>query len=85
MSTAGYVKLLLPPRQSRGNSHWGLGWSGSDGHPFKCLQEQIVLSDMETSTQAAECASKLFAAHHGSLEWRLYADEVQVTLANNGS
>ena len=25
MSTAGYVKLLLPPRQSRGNSHWGLG------------------------------------------------------------
>jgi hypothetical protein len=23
--TAGYVKLLLPPRQSRGNSHWGLG------------------------------------------------------------
>jgi hypothetical protein len=57
----------------------------SDGHPFKCLQEQIVLSDMETSTQAAECASKLFAAHHGSLEWRFYADEVQVTLANNGS
>ena len=25
MSTAGYVKLLLPPRQSRGNSYWGLG------------------------------------------------------------
>ena len=23
-STAGYVKLLLPPRQSRGNSYWGL-------------------------------------------------------------
>jgi hypothetical protein len=23
-STAGYVKLLLPPRQSRGNSHVGL-------------------------------------------------------------
>jgi hypothetical protein len=22
--TPGYVKLLLPPRQSRGNSHWGL-------------------------------------------------------------
>src|SRR5262245_13882539 len=26
VSTAGYVKLLLPPRQSRGNSHWGLVW-----------------------------------------------------------
>jgi len=24
VSTAGYVKLLLPPRQSRGNSYWGL-------------------------------------------------------------
>jgi hypothetical protein len=24
VSTAGYVKLLLPPRQSRGNPHWGL-------------------------------------------------------------
>ena len=24
MSTAGNVKLLLPPRQSRGNSYWGL-------------------------------------------------------------
>ena len=23
-STPGYVKLLLPPRQSRGNSYWGL-------------------------------------------------------------
>ena len=24
--TSGYVKLLLPPRQSRGNSHFGLGF-----------------------------------------------------------
>jgi hypothetical protein len=24
VSTAGYVKLLLPPRQSRGNSYWRL-------------------------------------------------------------
>jgi hypothetical protein len=31
VSTAGYVKLLLPPRQSRGNSHWGLGLQGSLG------------------------------------------------------
>jgi hypothetical protein len=23
-ATPGYVKLLLPPRQSRGNSHFGL-------------------------------------------------------------
>ena len=31
MSTAGYVKLLLPPRQSRGNSHWGLAWASQNG------------------------------------------------------
>ena len=24
VSTAGYVKLFVPPRQSRGNSYWGL-------------------------------------------------------------
>jgi hypothetical protein len=30
--TSGNVKLLLPPRQSRGNSHYGLGlpgWAGA--------------------------------------------------------
>ena len=25
VSTAGNVKLFVPPRQSRGNSYWGLG------------------------------------------------------------
>ena len=36
-STAGYVKLLLPPRQSRGNSHVGLGYAdGHCGRPLQC-------------------------------------------------
>jgi hypothetical protein len=39
----------------------------SDGRLFKCLQEQIVLSDVESRTQAAECASQLFAEHHRTL------------------
>jgi hypothetical protein len=30
-STPGYVKLLLPPRQSRGNSHFGLGFHYNTG------------------------------------------------------
>jgi hypothetical protein len=30
--TSGNVKLLLPPRQSRGNSHYGLGLADSDRH-----------------------------------------------------
>ena len=29
-STAGYVKLFVPPRQSRGNSYWGLGMACGD-------------------------------------------------------
>jgi hypothetical protein len=57
----------------------------SDGHPFKCLQEHIVLSDMESPAEAAECASQLFAVHHSIREWKLYADELEVTVANNGS
>ncbi len=30
----------------------------SDGHPFKCLQRRIDVSDVETAAQAAESASK---------------------------
>jgi hypothetical protein len=56
----------------------------SDGHPFKCLQEQIVVSDLETSVQAAESASRLFERRHSLRDWRLYADEIEVIAANNG-
>jgi hypothetical protein len=34
-STSGYVKLLLPPRQSRGNSNYGL----DEGQPFAACSE----------------------------------------------
>ena len=57
----------------------------SDGRLFKCLQEQIVLSDVESRTQAAECASQLFAEHHRTREWRLYADEMEVSVATRVS
>jgi hypothetical protein len=40
---------------------------------------------MESPTQATECASQLFAVRHRTREWKLYADEVEVTIANNGS
>jgi hypothetical protein len=55
----------------------------SDGHQFKCLQEQIVVSDLDNSTQAAVSASKLFEMHHSIRDWRLLADEVEVAAANN--
>jgi hypothetical protein len=55
----------------------------SDGHPFKCLQEQIVVSDLENSAQAADSASRLFETTHSLRDWRLRADEIEVTAANN--
>jgi hypothetical protein len=39
VSTAGYVKLLLPPRQSRGNSHVGLDDVKTGGWHF--LRDQF--------------------------------------------
>jgi hypothetical protein len=31
----------------------------SDGHPFKCLQRRIDVTDAESAAQAAESASRL--------------------------
>jgi hypothetical protein len=55
----------------------------SDGHQFKCLQEQIVVLDLENFTQAAESASRLFEMHHSIRDWRLHADEIEVAATNN--
>ena len=50
----------------------------SDGHPSKCLQYQIDISDAETSTQAVEAACKAFEALYGA-PWKLHADSIDVT------
>jgi len=49
----------------------------SDGHPFKCLQQQIDISDAESSAQAVEVASKTFEAFYGC-PWKLHADSIEV-------
>src|SRR6266550_2016837 len=36
----------------------------SDGHPFKCLQRRIDVSDAESIAQAAESASRAFEARY---------------------
>ena len=41
--TSGYVKLLLPPRQSRANSHFGL--ENSREEHFRLEQELLTLAD----------------------------------------
>src|SRR2546430_4861895 len=41
----------------------------SDGHPFKCLQRRIDVTDAESAAQAAESASRSFEAVCG-FPWR---------------
>jgi hypothetical protein len=49
----------------------------SDGHPFKCLQRQIDVTDAESAAQAAESASRAFEALYGCA-WKLHADSIEV-------
>jgi hypothetical protein len=49
----------------------------SDGHPFKCLQRRIDVSDAESGAQAAEAASRTFEALYGC-HWKLHADSIEI-------
>jgi len=53
----------------------------SDGHPFKCLQRRIGISDAESAEQAVEAASRAFEALYGCT-WKLRADSIEVTFAD---
>ena len=53
----------------------------SDGHPFKCLQQRIDISDAESSAEAVEAASKAFEAFYGC-PWKLRADSIEVMAAD---
>ena len=37
----------------------------SDGHPFKCLQQRIDVSDAESAAEATESASRAFETLYG--------------------
>ena len=50
----------------------------SDGHPFKCIQRRIDVSDAQSAAQAAEFASRTFEALYGC-PWKLHADSIEVT------
>ena len=56
----------------------------SDGHPFKCLQQRIDISDAESSAQAVEAASRAFEAVYGC-PWKLHADSIEVIAADPNS
>ena len=49
----------------------------SDGHPFKCLQRRIDVTDAESAAQAAESASRALEALYGCY-WKLHADSIEV-------
>jgi hypothetical protein len=53
----------------------------SDGHPFKCLQQRIDVSDAESAAEAAESASRAFEALYGC-PWKLHADSIEVIVAD---
>ena len=53
----------------------------SDGHPFKCLQQRIDISDAGSSAQAVEAASRAFEAFYGC-PWKLHADSIEVIAAD---
>jgi hypothetical protein len=52
----------------------------SDGHPFKCLQRRIDVTDAESPAQAAESASRAFEALYGC-PWKLHADSIEINAA----
>jgi hypothetical protein len=52
----------------------------SDGHPFKCLQRRIDVSDAESTAQAAESASRAEALY--GCPWKLHADSIEVIAAD---
>jgi hypothetical protein len=54
----------------------------SDGHRFKCLQQQICVPESESATQAAESASRQFEKLHGFRDWKLHADSIEVESAD---
>ena len=49
----------------------------SDGHPFKCLQRRIDVTDAESPAQAAQSASRAFEALSGC-PWNLHADSIEI-------
>jgi len=53
----------------------------SDGHPFKCLQRRIDVSEAESGAQAAASASRAFEALYGC-SWELHADSIEVMAAD---
>ena len=53
----------------------------SDGHPFKCLQQRIDISDAESAAEATESASRAFETLYGC-PWNLHAEVRLISFAD---
>jgi hypothetical protein len=73
---------MLPPRGRRAMASYCVNFYrvllSSDGHPFRCLQGQIDVPEVESSTEAAEIASKRFEALHRIPDWKIHADAREI-------
>jgi hypothetical protein len=54
----------------------------SDGHRFRCLQQQIEIRNSDSSEQAAQSATRTFETQHGLRDWKLHADWMEVVAAD---
>lgn len=50
----------------------------SDGHQFKCLQQQLDISDADNPNNAADYAARQFEKCRGLRSWQAYADSMEV-------
>jgi hypothetical protein len=56
----------------------------SDGHRFRCLQQEIDILNSDSREHAAEAASRTFEALHELPDWKLRADWLEVVAADRG-
>jgi hypothetical protein len=54
----------------------------SDGHGFRCLQQQIDVRNSASPEHAAESALRQFEALHELPDWKLHADSIEVVAAD---
>jgi hypothetical protein len=53
----------------------------SDGHPRRCLQEQLEVPEAESVERAIHSATRQFETLHGLTNWKLFADAIEVDAA----
>jgi hypothetical protein len=56
----------------------------SDGHQFKCLQQQVDVTNSEGVARAMESASRQFEKCHGLQHWQQMADSIEIETADCG-